>query len=532
MLKNSPLIILLLLFVCIVVTYRNAIHNEFRYDEADVYQGAEIPRFEDRLAYAFTLRTESPSVPSKLLWFRPAAFLTSWQLFLMAQKQPYAINLFNIVFLTIAGFALFRLIHYVSGDRWLSFVASALFCVHPVTGVWVNYAPGGVHGLLVLALMLSSMYYFVVFMNEDCGRDVLWLSLLFFAVALMFHEIACFLPFYLAVTIYFLKKEDRREAYSHLVPFVAMIVMYICLRSVILGKGGLGLPSQAHDGNWLIYGWTLIKVFFIFLGKLVILKGIVVNWCEPLMKSLSWVWAALGLLIVGVCAWLMTARGKGLVPWALSLIFVGFIPVCVGGRYALKEGLIYEGHWLYFTSIGFFVLLSLILLAVVRRWRLWGTVLTGVVVVLWINAAWAYNELYEDKIKYAEHYRRYAPGFRMAHIFLCEAYYKAGRYDEAKEAILSAKTGDPSDFGIYYYLASIDVLKGDYVTAEDNVRRSLELYPQYTGGYLLLGKIAEQQGDVPKAVDAYRRALQLDPSLTEIGEKLSRLTNNIPKAGQ
>lgn len=511
MLKNSLLVIFLSLLVLNLITYRNAGQNELRYDQPEVYQGSEIPRFEDRLKYVFSLKTPDPSIAPNLLWFRPGAFLISWQLFLMARKQPYVINLFNILFLTITGFALFRLINYLSGDQLLAFIASALFCVHPVTGIWVNYVPGGVHGLLVLAFMLSSLYYFIVFINED-RRTALVLSLSLFAVGLMFHEIACFLPFYMAASIYFLLKKDTLKTYAYLIPFGVIIVVYILLRTFMLGgKGAFGHPLKDLHVDLLTYGLTLTKVFYIFLAKLVTLKGIVVNWCEPVLRSFSWMWAISGALIVGACSWLMTAKVKGIVPWALGLIFVGFLPVCIGGRYALKEGLIYEGHWLFFTSIGFFILLAWILSVIFHRRRFWGTALIGGVICSWIVVGGFYNRLYADDLAYALYYREYAPGFRMGNIFVYEAYFKRDRYDEARTAIRAALTETINDYGIYQRLAYLDFLQGRYDDAENNIKSAQALSAKSPDDLIFLGDIYGKKSEYSKAVDAYQQAIKMAP---------------------
>lgn len=505
-----PILIFVFLFVLNVLVYHNAIHNELRYDQPEVYQGADIPRFADRLAYAFSLKSPDPSTVPDLLWFRPAAFLLSWQLFLAAGKQLYLINIFNIVLLTVTGFILFRLVHYLSGNPFLAFIAGVMFCVHPVNGLWVYYAPGGVHGFLVLSFMLLSMHCFMIFVNDRRDRGALVLSLLSFGSGLLFHEIACFLPLYLALCVHFLIKKDRLKAYLWLIPYVVILLGYLLLRSAML-KGGSIIEHlrQGLDTDLLLYGLTLTKVFMLFLGKLLTLNGIVINWCEPLMKSFSWEWCLITGALVSAFLYLIR-KGRGLAAWAAGLIFAGFVPVCIGGTSGLKEGVLYEGHWLFFTSIGFFVLVACLMAHVCRRWPKTGAIVLLCLAVLWVRAAWHYNTLYADEIRYALHYKKYAPGYRMTTNFLFEAYCRRKDYDRAQQVLMEAKVGDNSDYILQYFIALMDVRKGDYPQAEKHILEALQMEPGLVDSYVLLGQIHLKQGRPDLAEQAFHKAKALE----------------------
>jgi tetratricopeptide (TPR) repeat protein len=117
----------------------------------------------------------------------------------------------------------------------------------------------------------------------------------------------------------------------------------------------------------------------------------------------------------------------------------------------------------------------------------------------------------------------------MAHIFLFQAYYKKGKYDQAREAILKARVGTRGDFGIYYYLACLDLLQGEYGQAEKDIQYSLMLYSESPASYVLLGQIYEKQGRHDKAIDVYIKATQLNPSLTEAKERLANAYNAVGK---
>lgn len=525
-----PLVFVFFLFLNILA-YHNAIHRDIRYDQLNVYSGAQIPHFSDRVKYAFFQHgPDGPIMQPELTWFRPIPLLISWELFRLFGGQWHMINMVNILIITLTGFIFFMWVRSLFSRDLLAFSAAVLFCLHPVNGIWVNDYQGGVLILLFLCLMLLSTRAFLQYAAEQKGVGAYVISLVLFTASLLFHEIAVFLPVYIFLSVYFLGLKDYKRAAILLVPFVCLIFCYLQVRNAFLGR-----DSFVHEGvgflagNFVSYVATLIKVFMLYLGKLFSVQGIVISWCEPFVREGAWAWLLLGICLLGASVFGWMFHRRSIVFRAWMLMTAGFIPMCVGGMLSTKEGMMYESNWLFFTSIGYFVLMGWLVETVVMRLRRAGPVVLAGFIIIWLNVAWAYNNLYADAVKYALFYRANAPGFRMAHIFLCEAYYKAGKYDEAQEAILGAMAGDQTDFGIYFYLAQIDVLKGAYAAAEKNVQRSLELYPEYTGSYLLLGKIYEQQGNSQKAADAYAKALQLDSSLTEVRAKLSGLGFPMPE---
>ena len=167
--KKINFVVLFLAFFCLnVLACHNALHNDLRYDQPVVYKGSEIPNFVDRVKFAFLMDgKDGPIIEPKLSWFRLIPFLISWELYRLADGQPRIINFFNIILLSIVGFILFRLLLFLLDRPVIALVAAVLFCLHPVNGIWINYAPGGVHGFLVLGLMLASMHAFLIYIIRE-----------------------------------------------------------------------------------------------------------------------------------------------------------------------------------------------------------------------------------------------------------------------------------------------------------------------------------------------------------------------------
>ncbi len=513
---SNKFVLLVLLFLNIAA-YHNALHNELRYDQTVVYQGAQIPKFIDRLKFAFLQDIEDKQgILQELYWFRPIPFMISWELFKAVDGQPYKINCLNILLITITGFLLFNLISCLSGKPFVAFMASILFCIHPVNGMWVNYAPGGVHGYIALSLMLLSFLLYIKSIKDGRTFHLYYLSLAVFALGLLSHEIVLFLPIYMALAVYCLIIERRRESYFLLIPYCVLGGLFLWIRSGVLGTKNIlshGIRMFSLDGD--VYGATLVKVFLIFIGKLISLQGIVISWCEPFLRDDRVLLLLTGCLLFGLLIGLLIFRRQSILSWSIALMFVGFIPVCVGGLLYLSQGLIYEAHWAYFTSIGYFTALGLMIEFVYRRQRQFGVVISVLLIGFWLVMGWNYNSLYADEIKYTLFYKENAPGFGGANIFLYEAYFKKRQYSEAKQAILESRVGNPNDFDAYYKAGLCDALRGEYSEAQGNLFMSLKMYSGDPRAHFLLGLIYEHQQKYEKANKAYNNARQAEASQTQ-----------------
>lgn len=517
-LKISFKVVFLAIFFLNLLVYHNAFHPGLRYDCPEIYKPAELPTFKDRVKFAFLANGKGDPVSTKFSWFRPVPFLISWEFFRAVDRQPEKVNLFNVLILSVFGFILFRFLLFLFNLPVLALVSALLFCLHPVNGIWVNYPPGGVHGFFVFGLMIAAMYAFFLYARDDRSIGMYFFSLFLFSLALLSHEIAIFLPLSMALTIHCLLMKDRRRAYFSLVGFVVLAAAYLWVRSSVLPKRDSAMQKMAEAGvDWLTYGGSLVKVFIIYLGKLVSLQGIVINWCEPFLKTNVWPWLFLGGVLLCVFISLIVSRRQGIVTWALGLLFVGFIPVCAGGMLVPKEGLIYESHWLLFTSIGFFVLFGLMIDRLYSHWRRLAVGVMICLVIFWVNVAWQYNRLYSDELRYALYYRDNAPGFRVAHIFVFQAYYNIGKLREAREALTGAFRGDKKDRAVYVYAAFVDTAMGEYARAEDSLLKSISLDPHNPPAKTLLGFIYENRGDYAKAQKLYDDVAKIDPLCEEGG---------------
>ena len=87
----------------------------------------------------------------------------------------------------------------------------------------------------------------------------------------------------------------------------------------------------------------------------------------------------------------------------------------------------------------------------------------------------------------------------------------------------------PADPRIHNLLGVIDAQENNFIAAESNFRRAIELAPGFTGAYLNLGRLyqehAGEPGTVEKALKVYLQLLAFEPDHVEANYQAAALLN-------
>ena len=87
---------------------------------------------------------------------------------------------------------------------------------------------------------------------------------------------------------------------------------------------------------------------------------------------------------------------------------------------------------------------------------------------------------------------------------------------QAREAAIKALLLDPESGECYGAMGALNLLERDLQSAEKNLKKSIELSPNYSFAYERLAWIAIFKGDVEKTFELYDKVIQLDPLSTRI----------------
>jgi tetratricopeptide (TPR) repeat protein len=99
----------------------------------------------------------------------------------------------------------------------------------------------------------------------------------------------------------------------------------------------------------------------------------------------------------------------------------------------------------------------------------------------------------------------------------------AGQTDEARSVLQTATDREPANYLLWYELAQIESKSGDFAKALSDLRKSIELKPDFADAQNNLGSLLAQSKDLRGAEAAFRAALTVNPYDSGTRANLGRL---------
>jgi hypothetical protein len=419
-------------------------------------------------------------------FYRPlqmAAYTIIYQIFGL---NSWAYHLFSISLHIVNSFLVFLLLGRFSFSRLGSFMAAALFLVHPVQAEAVSYISGLADPLAVLFLLLGLLQYQTFDRGEDNLKRGLTLgsSFVFFVLALLSKELAIVFPL-LAVllTVFSWRKystEERAMRLKILVGFGAVAVVYLYLRATALnftGVIGSSRQDNVYTQNLHVRLITFVSVLWEYFKMLVAPIHLYLERPYTGFTDLFTPRGIFGLLVVAgglIGSYFSLRKAK-----TFALGFLWFFTVLSLYSGVVPLNAVYLEHWLYLPLIG----LGILLAALYDRLRSDA----GKEVFIFIFAAIIFllgtrtfvrNLQWVDVIKFYNNELRYNQG--------------------------SAR--------VYNNLAMGYADNGDFSSAITNYQKAIETYDIYPQTHHNLANAYLNVGRVDEGIEEYFKALELEPN--------------------
>jgi tetratricopeptide (TPR) repeat protein len=207
--------------------------------------------------------------------------------------------------------------------------------------------------------------------------------------------------------------------------------------------------------------------------------------------------------------------------------------------------------WLYFSSIGFFVLAAYLC----GRLKTTGRMICALFVIFYAFLTIVNNRYYKDDIALYNNILSYEPANPLRKALIV-AYLKKGQYEDALAQVEKLKTIQPDSYDAYFYSGMYYLYTGQIEAAEGAFRQALSkagncylyyylslcsgklnrpleavnyalesfrLDPEYLPALIRLGDLYLQGSDMIKAKRYFNAALKLDPENKAVKHKISGL---------
>jgi hypothetical protein len=317
-------------------------------------------------------------------------------------------HLTNLALHILTALSIYWFIRLLSKEGLLSFLAAALFAVHPVNTGAVSYISGRADPLCALFVFLCLICYIKYL--DTSGMKYYLLFPLCYLCASLSRESGLMLPAFILLYHYSFR---RRLRLMDIAPFAIVAAAYILMRSFALKSmlphyHGATLSGRL-SGSFAAFA-EYIRMLFLPYGLHMEYGRKVFHFNNPQV--------ILGFLLFTLCVYFIFRKRKerGLLFFSAAWFIIGLIPV----SNIFPLGAYMAEHWLYLPSVGFYVILSFAIVHLPKT----AAVALSIVILLGLTAATAkQNRYWNDPEVFYKRTLEYSPDSARIHTYL-DVYYR------------------------------------------------------------------------------------------------------------
>lgn len=453
---------------------------------------------------------------SRTNYYRPLLLLSFLADHALFGFNPRGFHATNILLHGLTAFLFFLFCRALTCVFFCSFVATAIFLLHPIHVQVVSYISGRADSLCSL-LIFSSLCSYLIFLKD--GKKTYAAAVLFFILSLFVKEMAVVLPLAVFALDVFCGSPSGRV--RRLLPFFLAAFVYAVLRMSVLNfsvgnpflaKEGFGFSETALVLRACLYFKTLalyIGAFFVpfdlHMERLIAFEHIRLHDAAGILFFL---WAA-------VFALRHSLRGKTFV--RVSALFAGWFLIWLLPQSAFVFPGIMAEHFLYLPSMSLCFLLGFCADVLRRRCAAGPIFLAGL--AFYFGAMTYLNNFYWlDELVFFKRTLELSPRAVRARDSLASLYVAADRLGEALAEYKTILDPDDElkkeqDFGIF----------ADAILERTGESRDKKEMIAKAAAFHNSGVIYEKMGEALKAFKAYQCAITLNPELSEAYSNLGLL---------
>lgn len=465
-----PVASITMLIVLGIAIYANSLTGAFIWDDNSLIVDNSAIKSWSNLADIFTKGNISTYTGKTFHIYRPIQMVSYMADYAAWELNPVGYHVTNIVLHISAAILLYLLIMAISADKFISFVTSACFLVHPIHTEAVTYISGRADPISAVFAVICILLYV-----RYAGARGVWHYLpifLSYLLAILSRENILILPaLLLAYNFSFRKKIDWRL----LAPLTAIGVMYIVVRFTFL-KHLLPSFSAAHKTTF----FDRLPGFFAAVTEYVRL----LIWPQDLhmeygdkVFNFSYAPAIIGIGIVALLVFnaFKARKTNGIMTFALLWFFIALLPM--SNLYPV--GAYMAEHWIYFASIGFFLAAAVFLRSLCYS-RFIKIAVASIVVIMLGKYSYAtiiQNNCWKDPVDFYERTLRFAPDSMRASNDLAIAYEKEGMHEKSVEIYDRMMQQYPGHPDVYVNLAAVQIIKGNIDDAIELCCKAITVEP-------------------------------------------------------
>jgi hypothetical protein len=443
----------------------------------------------------------------------PLNFLLNVSLF-HAIKHPFPLYLLNIGLFYLDCLLLFFFVRSITKSSTAALLTSIIFCIHPMSAEIVSHITFNI--LLIQTALIETSLICLYEYSRPNKRPVFYYtaSLAAFFGALLCQENSLLFPLYAAALLFFMTDALPSRIFRTLIPYILLDLLLLILWLAFAGHTA-NIFQSIRSFQLTFWAWStnFFHLAAWYLKNLFIPQNIVFEYSLTPAVNLSLPWDILSWgMVTGYILLIIFYFKRSLESFALVIFLTGFIYAVPASLAHPDIGLVFEPHWLYFSSIGFFLFMVLMLLKLkdhIQR-LLYVALLSATLMSLLIDTEYLHVNA-RNEVEYCENWLRVSPHNTYA-MFLLARHYSSGK-NLSIPADLVPDMINAVDILIetnFYVSAPLLVEKLSSYPLSPSQRKKLLLKSKET--YLLAGVNLANQGFYERGIAVWEKGLAIDPA--------------------
>ncbi|MEI6532788.1 MAG: tetratricopeptide repeat protein [Candidatus Roizmanbacteria bacterium] len=522
---------ILFIFLCI---YANVFFATFVSDDLSIVKAFTIGPVD---TYIFN---------SMLMILRPSVYLLIQTIFGL---DPFFFRVSNMLFHIGTAFFLFTLIGLMTRSKFIAFVSSFLFVIHPIIIESVTWIAGGVYPQYSFFFMGSILFYYL----SKKEIKFYYLSLIFFLCSLLSSDKA--LSYIFVIILFEFVFFDLRKNWKMLLPYFFITCVFSFFYLDLAVSRVVSLQKDYYMNAGMDNPFLQVPIAIAEYLRLLFYPILLSFYQSKIYYSnsdilLRWI-VFIGYISAVIYAYL---KDKFIFFW---LVF--FICILIPTLLPIRISYLYAERYLYLASFGIIVsvvyllekyyvqksykhyvigVVALILILLSTRtyirnfdWRNEDT--------LYIATAFtapedpkSFNNMgdvysrhgeYEKAIEAFKHATEILPNYADAYHNMANNYQRINRKEEAMKYYLEAMKYNPNIPQTHENLSVLYFEKKDYQNAELHAKQAITLSQKSDQAFTVLGLMLVQNKNIDEAKKYFSVALQINPQNNIAQEMLKKL---------
>ncbi|MCJ7538109.1 MAG: tetratricopeptide repeat protein [Desulfobacterales bacterium] len=454
-------------------------------------------------------------------------------------------HLANLFFHMANSLLLFVVFVRMTGSKWPSAFAAALFALHPMnveSVAWVAERKNVLSTFFWLLTMLTYINY-----TQKPSHAKYLTAFAVFAMGLMAKPMLVTLPFVLLLLDFWplerlnftkfqffpenrsnkvfpclARKVSVYRAIIEKVPFLLLSGILVYLSSAVLSSFNTmvaveKVPVLLRLSNALV---TYVK----YMLKMIFPRKLNILYLFP--EHIAW-WKVTAATVILVIITLMVVKEIKRRPY-LFLGWFWYLGTLVPVIGLVQAGLWPEmaDRWAYVPFIGLFIMAAWglgELFAALRINRLGLSILAGTALMIFSALTWAQLRHWQNSITILNHSLRVNPQNIVAHLAYGDKLETLGKETEAIRHYAEALKISPGFVGAHINLGGALARQGNIEKAIFHFKQALRIAPDNAGAHFNIGKAYADLGDLKSAIDHYVESIRLEPKFIKAYNNLANV---------